>query len=287
MPVSRAGGGVVGDDERLADQRVEPLEHVDVVGVVDHRAMLGQVEPAGEHRGVAQQLALVVGQQIVGPAHCVLQRLLPLGLRAPMPRSSRKRSPSRSLHLDRAHGGHPRRRQLDAQREPVEGLADLGHGGRGLRVVQAEAGPDRTGSLDEQLDRVGGDAPVERQRRHGQQRLAGDPEVLARRGQDLGVSGPTEDLSDGRACGVEHVLAVVDHQQEPSAGNASATVSISSASPCGVMPSAVAMAAGTDEGSPTGASSTSQTPSGNSSAISAPTSRASRVLPTPPDATQA
>ena len=63
---------------------------------------------------------------------------------------------------------------------------------------------------------------------------------------------------------------------------ASATVSISSTSPWGVTPKAVAMAAGTDEGSPTGASSTSHTPSGNSSAISAPTSRASRVLPTPP-----
>ena len=31
--VARAGGGVVGDDERLADERVEVPEHVDVVGV--------------------------------------------------------------------------------------------------------------------------------------------------------------------------------------------------------------------------------------------------------------
>ena len=64
--------------------------------------------------------------------------------------------------------------------------------------------------------------------------------------------------------------------------SASATVSISAESPWGVMPSTVAIAAGTEAGSPTDASSTIHTPSGNSPATSAPTSRASRVLPTPP-----
>ena len=57
---------------------------------------------------------------------------------------------------------------------------------------------------------------------------------------------------------------------------------MSAESPCGVMPSTVAIAAGTEAGSPTDASSTIHTPSGNSPATSAPTSRASRVLPTPP-----
>ena len=32
--VAGAGGGVVGDDERLAHERVEMAQHVDVVGVV-------------------------------------------------------------------------------------------------------------------------------------------------------------------------------------------------------------------------------------------------------------
>ena len=63
---------------------------------------------------------------------------------------------------------------------------------------------------------------------------------------------------------------------------ASATVSISAALPCGVIPSAVAMAAVTADGSPIGASSIIHTPSGNSPASSAPTSSASLVLPTPP-----
>ena len=64
--------------------------------------------------------------------------------------------------------------------------------------------------------------------------------------------------------------------------NASATVSMSAAPLWGVMPSTVAMAAGTDAGSPIDASSTNHTPSTNSPASSAPTSSASRVLPTPP-----
>ena len=65
--VAGAGGGVVGDDERLPDQRVEMPEHVDVVGAVDDRADARQVEAAGEDRRQAEQLPLVVGQQVVRP----------------------------------------------------------------------------------------------------------------------------------------------------------------------------------------------------------------------------
>ncbi len=59
-------------------------------------------------------------------------------------------------------------------------------------------------------------------------------------------------------------------------------MSISGASACGVMPNTVAIAAATDAGSPTAASSMIHTPSGNSPASSDPASSASRVLPTPP-----
>ncbi len=70
-------------------------------------------------------------------------------------------------HLDRAHGGHARGRQLDAEREPVERLADLGHRGRGLRFPEPEVGPDRPGAVDEHRDGIGGLAPVQCQRHHG------------------------------------------------------------------------------------------------------------------------
>ena len=121
--------------------------------------------------------------------------------------------------LDRTHGSHPSRGQLDPQGEPIEGLADLGHCGGALRVVQPEARTSGAGPLDEQLDGIGCDAALERQRRDRLQRLAGDPQVLARGGQDLGVPGATEDLSDGCASGTEHVFAVVHHQQETPAGH--------------------------------------------------------------------
>ena len=87
-------------------------------------------------------------------------------------------------------------------------------------------------------------------------------------------------MADAAALNTCSQLSTTSSSRRPA--SASATVSINAASPCGVMPSAVAIAAGTDAGSPTGASSTIHTPSGSSPASSAPTSTASRVLPTPP-----
>ena len=87
-------------------------------------------------------------------------------------------------------------------------------------------------------------------------------------------------MADAAALNTCSQLSTTSSSRRPA--SASATVSINAASPCGVMPSAVAMAAGTDDGSPTGASSTIHTPSGSSPASSAPTSTASLVLPTPP-----
>ncbi len=58
--------------------------------------------------------------------------------------------------LERAHRGHPRRGQLDAEREAVERLADLGHRGGGLRFAEAEVGPHRACPVDEEGDGVGG-----------------------------------------------------------------------------------------------------------------------------------
>ena len=113
--------------------------------------------------------------------------------------------------------------------------------------------------------------------------FAVEPEDLARRGEDLDARetapgsrrAPTRLRSGGaRSCPPRGARC------RPR--SVSAIVSTSGVSPCGVMPNTVAIAAGTEVGSPTDASSTSHTPSGNSPATSAPTSRASRDLPTPP-----
>ena len=142
--VAGAGRGVVGDEERLSDQRVEMPEHVHVVGPVDHGADARQVEAAGEDRREAEQLPLVVGQEVVGPLHRMAERELSFRPRyrsLQQPESIGESIPD----LDRAHRRHSGGGQLDAQREPVEGLADLGHRGRGIRLRRARSWAGRLG----------------------------------------------------------------------------------------------------------------------------------------------
>ena len=79
-------------------------------------------------------------------------------------------------------------------------------------------------------------------------------------------------------------LSITMSRRRPA--TASATVSMTAVSPCGVMPRALAMASGTASGSPTGASSTSHTPSGNSSASSAADGEGQPGLADPADAAQ-
>jgi hypothetical protein len=64
QPIARALAAVLGDDQRLADQRVEPGEDVDVVEADDRRDAR-QVEPSREHRGVAHQRLLFCIEQVV------------------------------------------------------------------------------------------------------------------------------------------------------------------------------------------------------------------------------
>ena len=75
------GGGVVGDDERLAHEGVEVPEHVNHVATRGDGVNARQFESAGEHQSDAEQLALVVGQQIVRRRHRMTQRVLALGAR--------------------------------------------------------------------------------------------------------------------------------------------------------------------------------------------------------------
>jgi hypothetical protein len=111
--VPGARGGVVGDDERLADQRVEVPQHVHLVGALDHGKDARQVEAAGEDRRGAQQLALVVGQQVVRPVHGVTERLL--ALRPRFRTLQETEAIGESIpDLMGTHGRHPRRSQLDS-----------------------------------------------------------------------------------------------------------------------------------------------------------------------------
>ncbi len=215
--VPRAGGGVVGDDERLADERVEVPQHVDLVGVVDDRAHAREVEAAGEHRRDAQQRSLVVGQQVVRPLDRVAQ--CELTLRARRVALQQAEPVGESIpDLHRAHRRHPCRGQLDAQWQSVDGLADLSHRGRGRRILELEVRTDRSSPVDEELSCVGGHASVERQRRHRRDRFGRHPERLARRRHDPHVSGSPEDRLDRARRRAHDVLAVVGDEQHVTPG---------------------------------------------------------------------
>jgi len=68
--------GAVGDQQRLAHQRIQQIQGGElVVGVAD-RARTGYVESTREHRAPPQQSLLGVIKQVVGPCHRVAQRVV-------------------------------------------------------------------------------------------------------------------------------------------------------------------------------------------------------------------
>ena len=112
---------------------------------------------------------------------------------------------------------HPARRQLQRERQAVERGHDAGDGGR-RPLVQLEPGMHGRGPLGEQTDgversRVDG---IVRRDRHGLQReslLARDLERHATRREDREAGRTVEQLPHDR-CGLDHLLHVVQHQQQ-------------------------------------------------------------------------
>ena len=129
--------------------------------------MLVRSKPPANTDVRAQQVALVVGQQVVGPLHRVAQRRAG----APGPASSpstagtgRRADPCTSTALiaaiRAAASSMPSGSPSSVSQISITAAAVS-------RVLQPEVGPDRAGPVDEQRDRVGGHAALERQRRHG------------------------------------------------------------------------------------------------------------------------
>ena len=137
------------------------------------------------------------------------------------PASTRNRSGRRAGELVRAHRAHARRRQLERERHAVEPDAELGDGAP-VALVEGEVGLGRGGPGHEQLHRgdrgevgqrlVG--VARHRQRRHRPHQLGRDAERLPAGGEDLHLRAPLQHQVDQLAGGVDHVLAVVEHQEE-------------------------------------------------------------------------
>ncbi len=116
-------------------------------------------------------------------------------------------------HLARRHRRHPRGRQLDGQRNPVEPSADLHHRGGLISRGHREARGNAAGAFDKQAHRRGVDARTHLQRGHQPQLLVGDPQSFAAGRQHPHRRRVRQNRLDQIRRSVTHVLAVVEHQQ--------------------------------------------------------------------------
>ena len=120
-------------------------------------------------------------------------------------------------------GRHPRRRQLDRQRDAIEPLADLGDR-RGILCGQVETRQHRCGPIDEELDRRVVCHPDHAGRllgrRHGERSdrpdvLAIDSQQFAARRQDADLRAIAQQGIEQAGAGIEQMLAVVHDQEQP------------------------------------------------------------------------
>ncbi len=104
--------------------------------------MLDRSKPPANTDAVRSSVPFVVGQQVVGPLDGVAKRELTLWTRCAAPQQTEPVGEP-VPDLDRAHRRHPGRREFDAERQPVDGLADLRHRcrGCGVRELEVVAGP--------------------------------------------------------------------------------------------------------------------------------------------------
>jgi len=104
--------GLIGGDQRLAYQRLQPIEHGVVVEIRDELGSRSTVEATCEHRTMRQQHPFVLVEKVVRPAQCLSQGLMtfesPPSTRQP-PEPVIEAVPE----ILRTHGNHAGRRQLD------------------------------------------------------------------------------------------------------------------------------------------------------------------------------
>ena len=112
-----------------------------------------QRERAREHRQPAEHPPLVVVQQLVAPLHGGRQRPVPPG-RQPVPAGQQREPVIQAVQqLRHPQCLHPRRRQLDRQRHPVQPRHDLSHR-RPAVPVQREPRVGPPGPVREQRHRL-------------------------------------------------------------------------------------------------------------------------------------
>ena len=223
--VAGARLAVFDENERLVDQRAEQVEHREALEALAGSHLLRQVErpAAGEYGQPAQQLALVLLEQLIAPVDRRSQRLL-ARQRASRPAGQQAEAiGERRGDLLDGHQPHPRGGELDRQRYAVQRMADAGHGSR-VVVADGEVRADLQCALDEEpdgiglrqpLDRLGHALGGQRQRRHPPARLSGDAQRGAAGGEDRHPGRAAEQGFPRGSARLQQVLAIVEDDQRP------------------------------------------------------------------------
>ncbi len=145
-----------------------------------------------------------------------MQRPLAVGQVARPAAQDIEAAPQAVAQLGRREQAKSRRSQLDRQGQPVEPRADLADDRRRL-VIEAEAGPRLTPALDEERHCGGGHRTGrpgrQRERRHGQELLATDPQRLAARHEECELRASADQLG-GVIGGRHHLFEVVEDEEE-------------------------------------------------------------------------
>ena len=181
-----------------------------------------QRERPREHRHRAEHPPLRLTQQLVTPLHGGLQRPLPRR-RQPVPPGQQRQpvtNPVQQLrHPERLD---PRRRQLDRQRHPVQPRHQPRHHRPG-RAAQREPRVHLPGPVGEQRHRRRSPEVRITRARHRQRRqpvpgLPGDPQRLATSRQHPHIISGRQQPGAQPGGRPDHVLAIVQHQQQLLAG---------------------------------------------------------------------
>ena len=241
QPVARRDA-VLGHDQRAVNEPAQPVEGHEPRGAAATGPGLGRnlgrhgaggVErpAAGEHGQAPEQALVRLGQEVPAPVDQALERLLPRQGGSPAP--GEQPEPVVEALLDLGHGQHVHARRRAARsragcrraggRSPRPGRPWTRRGrsrGRSPRLGRRRGGPTPRTAIGVEVRDVrrprlaglGGGRQAER--RDGHRRLAVDPERLAAGGQDPERSAVAQQPLGEPCAGVDHVLAVVDQQQE-------------------------------------------------------------------------
>ena len=180
QPVTRRAAATVGHHQRLVDEQAELIEDLEMFDVTARgdRPRGVEVEATHKHRQPAKQHPLGVGQQRMRPVHRGAQGLLAAHRGARTAGQQPEPVMQAVEDLGQRQRAHPRRRQLDRQRQTIQARADLGHRG-GVVAADGEIRPGMPRPVDEQLDGFIG----QRQRRHPPTQLTRHPDGLTTRRQ--------------------------------------------------------------------------------------------------------